>query len=124
MHYRNYMNNTYYELPKLAQKKCLKLKGPILIIGAGGFIGFNLLLSLLTIRDDVFGVSRNPENNWRFKRLKLPNKNILQCDLQDAKATELLIKKINPQTIFNLAAYGAYARQKNILQIYKTNFIS
>ena len=45
-------------------KQILKLDGPILVTGAGGFIGAALLKALLAIRSDVYGIVRKP--NWRL----------------------------------------------------------
>jgi dolichol-phosphate mannosyltransferase len=99
-----------------------KLKGPILIFGAGGFIGFNLLLQILKKRCDVFGISHNPASNWRFKTKLVPKKNIVECDMTDSIQLTKVFKKIKPKTIFNLAAYGAYSFQNDPQKIYNTNF--
>ncbi len=101
-----------------------KLKGPILIFGAGGFIGFNLLLELLKKRTDVFGITHNPENNWRLKTGKVPATNILKCDINDLRQLTKIINQTQPKTIFNLAAYGAYSHQQSPTKIYETNFTS
>jgi len=39
-------------------KQISKLDGPILVTGAGGFIGAALLKALLAVRSDVYGVAR------------------------------------------------------------------
>ena len=57
------------------------LKGPIIIFGAGGFIGFNLLQTILRYRSDVFGVFSEPNKNWRLKKLPTPLQNVVKCDL-------------------------------------------
>lgn len=114
----------YYRLPADTVKQLKKLKGPIVIFGAGGFIGINLLKSLLLYRKDVFGISQDHTNNWRFAAAKVPPANIVSCDINDF--TQLLeqIDHLKPQTIFNLAAYGAYSKQKEYKKIYYTNFNS
>ncbi|MDH7475881.1 MAG: NAD-dependent epimerase/dehydratase family protein [Microgenomates group bacterium] len=101
-----------------------KVKGPILIFGAGGFIGINLLKKLLKQRDDVVGVSSNLKNSWRIKQNKIPKKNLYQGNLLQISSIKKIINDIKPKTIFNLAAYGAYSKQKDIEKIYQTNFIS
>lgn len=100
------------------------IKGPILIFGAGGFIGFNLLLEILKVRKDVFGVFSNPNENWRLQLNPIAESNIAICNINEKKELQALIKEISPRTIFNLAAYGAYARQKDTERIYETNFLS
>lgn len=101
-----------------------KLTGPILILGAGGFIGINLLQKILSERDDVFGVTHNKKTNWRFQYAKIPQKSLIQCNLTHKKQIEKLLKTISPKTIFNLSAYGAYAKQTDVEQIYTTNVVS
>lgn len=101
-----------------------KLRGPIAVFGAGGFVGSHLLNTLVKHRDDVIGFSQNPANAWRLKKLNISNKFIAQCDLLDAKNLSHTIKKYKPQSIFNLAAYGAYSWQTDVQKIYETNFAS
>ena len=46
-----------------------ELHGPILVLGASGFIGANLMRTLLDIRSDVFGTaSRDPA--WRLAEIR------------------------------------------------------
>lgn len=101
-----------------------KLHGPILILGAGGFIGINLLKTLLLYRKDVFGVSRSKKKNWRFISAKIPARNVIDSDITNKKDIEKIFKKVKPLTVFNLAAYGAYAKQNDYREIYKTNALS
>ncbi|HLC94596.1 MAG TPA: NAD-dependent epimerase/dehydratase [Patescibacteria group bacterium] len=101
-----------------------RLKGPIGIFGAGGFIGINLLQAIFTVRSDVIGFSRNPKQSWRINSCKIPRSHFVICNLLDNKSIQSVIKKHKPQTIFNLGAYGAYPKQKDIEKIYQTNFLS
>jgi len=101
-----------------------QLKGPIMIFGAGGFIGINLLKKLISYRNDVIGVSSNLKKSWRIKQNLIPEKNLAEADLLDAQSIKRLTAKFKPQTIFNLAAYGAYPKQKDTERIYQTNFIT
>jgi nucleoside-diphosphate-sugar epimerase len=100
------------------------LPGPIFIFGAGGFVGFNLFLTLLKYRSDVYGLSRDWEKNWRFQKKSLPQKNCINLDLTKKRSVKNVIQTHRPQIVFNLAAYGAYSYQKNIRKIYQTNFNS
>lgn len=116
--------NNFHTLDKKTVLLLEKIKGPIVIFGAGGFIGTNLLQSLLLYRTDVFGVSQNVKHNWRFKAASIPLKNLINCDINDVNQIKNLVNKIKPMTIFNLAAYGAYSKQKEYRKIYQTNFDS
>lgn len=99
-----------------------KLKGPIGIFGAGGFIGINLLKTILKTRSDVIGFSQNPTGSWRIKANQIPTANLNYCNLLDENQTQTVIRKYQPKTIFNLSAYGAYSKQTDIKKIYLTNF--
>lgn len=99
-----------------------KLKGPITVFGAGGFIGIHLLQTLRKYRDDVYGISHNFQKNWRFAFTKTPRKIVYECDISRSASLKNLLQSMRPQSVFNLAAYGAYPFQKNIKKIYRTNF--
>ena len=99
-----------------------QLKGPVAVLGAGGFIGVNLLSLLNKHRDDVIGVSQNPKTNWRLNQVKIPTKKLIKRDITDYTQVRDFISDIKPNTIFNLAAYGAYSSQKQYKKIYNTNF--
>lgn len=114
----------YYFLSESDIEKVKKLKGPIVIFGAGGFIGLNLLKTLLLYRNDVYGVSQDAKNNWRFIASNIQSENIHSCDINEYSLLRELIINLKPKTIFNLAAYGAYSKQKEYKKIYQTNFIS
>lgn len=101
-----------------------KLKGPIIIFGAGGFVGFNLLWKLLGERKDVFGIFSDPKKNWRIAKKTPPPLNVVKCDINNKREVKSLISRMKPKTIFNLAAYGAYSTQTDIDKIYQTNFNS
>ena len=51
------------------QNKILQLKGPIYIFGASGFIGANLMNTILNYRSDCFAITHNPRSAWRLKLL-------------------------------------------------------
>jgi dolichol-phosphate mannosyltransferase len=99
----------------------LKLSGPILIVGASGFIGANLFFALRALRDDVFACSRNPHKSWRLSGID--SNKLINTDITNFAKVKKTINDIRPQTIFNLSAYGAYARQTDIEKIHQTNYI-
>ena len=96
-----------------------KLKGPILIIGASGFVGANILKELTSIRNDVFGVVK-ASRNWRIE--KISPSNIFIADLTSHSAVENLLKEIDPSTVFDCIAYGGYSFQTEVKKIYDVNF--
>lgn len=98
-----------------------QLQGPILVTGAGGFVGANLFHRLLAVRKDVFGVVRS----WPAWRLDGVDKaHVLEVDLMNEAELKTLADSIRPATVFWCAGYGAYAFEKDEDKIYRTNFIA
>ena len=101
------------------EEKIKRIRGPILVLGASGFVGANLLRMLLRHRDDVYGtVFHTPA--WRLE--DLPAKNVIQSDLLVDANLDHLFKSLEPKTIFNCVAYGAYSFEAQSDWIYETNF--
>jgi nucleoside-diphosphate-sugar epimerase/glycosyltransferase involved in cell wall biosynthesis len=99
-----------------------KLEGPIVVFGAGGFIGSNLFRQILQYRDDVYAVtSKEPFIPWRIDDLR--SDRILHADLTDINSLKKLFHRNQFKTIFHLAAYGAYSKQNDTRLIYQTNVI-
>jgi dolichol-phosphate mannosyltransferase len=96
------------------------LRGPILVLGAGGFVGANLLRRVLGSREDVFGVVRSLPA-WRLHGID--RQHILETDLIDLAATRNMVTSLKPRTVFNCAAYGAYSFETDHQLIYRTNFL-
>jgi len=97
----------------------INLVGPILVLGASGFIGANLFHRIAKYRNDVFAVVNN-KNAWRLADLS--EEQIIECDLRDPAAAKNLVDSISPKTLFNLVAYGAYSFEEDVSNIYATNF--
>jgi nucleoside-diphosphate-sugar epimerase/glycosyltransferase involved in cell wall biosynthesis len=96
-----------------------QLQGPILVLGASGFIGANLLRTLLEHREDVYGTaSRLPA--WRLEGL--PREHVLVTDLLIDSNLDAMLESIKPRTIFDCIAYGAYSFETDRELIYRTNF--
>ena len=69
------------------------LRGPIVVLGAGGFVGANLLRQLLKYREDVFGVVRSLPA-WRLDGID--RRHILEADLNDLAAARNLVTMSAP----------------------------
>ena len=99
-----------------------KLQGPIVIFGAGGFIGSNLFRNILKYRDDVYAVtSKHPFVPWRIDDLR--EDRVLHGDITEINEIKKLFAQHQFRTIFHLAAYGAYSKQNETKLIYQTNII-
>ena len=102
-------------------KHILSLEGPILVLGASGFIGANLFKMLLSKREDVYAVCRL-EKGWRLE--DVDSKNIIFTDVNDSVALKNLINTITPRTVFDFISYGAYSFEESHEIVYQTNFLS
>jgi dolichol-phosphate mannosyltransferase len=95
------------------------LRGPILVLGASGFVGANLFKMLAAQRSDVHALVRRARN-WRLADVK--DEQIISCDLNDRAAAKHLAVSLQPQTVFDCVAYGAYSFEEETDLIHQTNF--
>jgi nucleoside-diphosphate-sugar epimerase/glycosyltransferase involved in cell wall biosynthesis len=96
-----------------------RLQRPILVLGASGFVGANLMRTILGLRTDVHGTAtRTPA--WRLEGL--PPENVSTVDLLIDSNLDALLDAVQPRTIFNCVAYGAYSFEVDSQLIYRTNF--
>ncbi len=101
------------------ESKVRKLHGPILVLGASGFVGANLLRMLIQHRSDVFGTYFHSPA-WRLAGI--PEENLLQADLLVDANLDSVLQRVQPRTVFNCIAYGAYSFEVDAELIYETNF--
>jgi dolichol-phosphate mannosyltransferase len=101
------------------EEKVRRLQGPILVLGASGFLGANLLRTLLAYRDDVHGtVFHTPA--WRLDGV--PERNTFVVDLLVDSNRNDLLERLRPRTVFNCVGYGGYSFEAESDLIYETNF--
>jgi nucleoside-diphosphate-sugar epimerase len=94
----------------------------ILITGATGFVGANLLRQLIDGKNDIHIIIRSTSNLWRINDI-INKVNTQIYDLTNRESVEELVLKIKPQIIFHLAVYGGYQFQKESLKIINTNLL-
>lgn len=92
----------------------MPLKTPILITGASGFVGANLLRRLIReVPPKKVHVLLRPEARlWRIEDI-LRRVSAHVVDMRNAGATERFIRKIKPKTIFHLATHGGYPQEQH-----------
>ena len=97
-----------------------ELKGPVLVLGASGFVGANLMHTLSGTRSDVFGTaSREPA--WRLASLSAER--LITVDLLARGNLTALLDRVQPATVFDCVAYGAYSFEQDIERMYQTNVV-
>jgi nucleoside-diphosphate-sugar epimerase/glycosyltransferase involved in cell wall biosynthesis len=101
------------------KQKIQDLRGPIVVFGAGGFIGANLVRAILRVREDCYAVTHQKYIPWRL--VELPSKNLVYGDITEPASVGSLFERFDFKTIFDFAAFGAYSRQDDVDLIYKTN---
>ena len=92
----------------------------ILVTGANGFLGSNLVRSFINQSDEVIALVKSRNNIWRLKSV-MDNIEIQQCDITDTKELRKIIKNASPDGVVHTAIYGGYPNQENETQIYNTN---
>lgn len=98
-----------------------KLEGPIVIFGAGGFIGANLLRAILKVRKDCYGITHEKYIPWRL--VEVPVANILYADINLHETISKIFDEYPFKTIFDFATYGGYSKQQDSELIYRTNIL-
>lgn len=95
--------------------------GPILVIGASGFVGANLFHALLSCRSDVFGTT-HAHLPWRLEGV--PAQHTLHLDLLSLSSIEDVMERVRPVVVFNCSSYGAYSFESDPDRIHRTNYLS
>jgi len=101
------------------EPKIRRLQGPILVLGASGFIGANLLRTLVQQGANAFGTYCHVPA-WRLEGV--PESNLIQADLLVDANLDAVLEQVKPKTVFNCIAYGAYSFEVDAKLIYETNF--
>lgn len=92
----------------------------ILVTGAAGFVGANLVRKLISQKANVHVLLRKETDLWRIKEC-LAGLNIHLSDLSNLSYLRKLVKKIQPEITFHLAAHGGYPFQKDPESIIDAN---
>jgi nucleoside-diphosphate-sugar epimerase len=93
---------------------------PVLVTGAGGFVGACAVRALLDRGHVVHATVRPGSNPWRLAGLSdaVP---VHRADLADPAAVSLLFRAARPRAVVHLAAHGAYERQSDFRAMLNDN---
>jgi len=92
------------------------------LTGAAGFVGANLLESLLADQLEVHILLKKESKTWRIDHLlSHAHLHVHFGSLENRDDVQELIKKVQPTVIYHLATRGAYSTQNEAEQIFETN---
>jgi len=94
----------------------------ILVTGATGFIGTNLIYRLVDSKDSVSILTHKKSNIKHIKNI-ISKLDVYEVDFTKYDTIKEKIKKIKPDIIHHLAAYGVYGNQIKNEKIINTNIL-
>ena len=106
----------------MLEEKIKKLKGPILVIGASGFVGVNLFRELFKHRQDVYGAYCSSKSSWRLEGIQQDH--LVQLDIRSKTNILKVLEETQVKTVFDCSSYGAYSFEQESESIHQTNYNS
>ena len=94
----------------------------VLVSGATGFVGANLVRRLLKENFNVHILIRESSDIWRLRDI-IHEVNDHKVDLRDFKTLTKTISEIQPDYIIHLAIYGGRLGQKDETEILESNLV-
>ncbi|MCQ1528100.1 NAD-dependent epimerase/dehydratase family protein [Lutispora saccharofermentans] len=94
----------------------------VLITGANGFLGSHIAGRMISQNADLSVIVRESSDLWRIEE-HLKNIRIFNADIRDFTCLYECVKKIKPDVIFHMAAYGVDSRQKDAFNAINSNLL-
>ena len=98
-----------------------ELEGPIVVIGASGFIGANLFKIINKFRNDVFACIHSSEG---ARLIETEQEKIFNIDINDEDSIRRMAHSIKPKVVFNCSSFGAYSFESDKTKIFDTNYLA
>ncbi len=98
----------------------------VLVTGAAGFIGSNLVHALLVhrlYRSNIHILVKKDTNLWRIKS-SLTRINVHRINFLNQDKLRRMVNEIQPNVIFHLAAHGGSSHQTNLSKMIQSNITS
>jgi nucleoside-diphosphate-sugar epimerase len=94
----------------------------ILITGATGFLGANLLKFLYNDNKNISILMNKNSNLWRINDI-IKQIDVNHVNIKNKNKVYEKIKEIKPDYVYHLATYGVHPSQNNLDEIIKTNIL-
>jgi nucleoside-diphosphate-sugar epimerase len=94
----------------------------VIITGASGFIGANVVRRLLRDGHEVHVLVRPDFKSWRLEEIASDIR-FHQTDLRDSAGVSSVVHTVRPDWVFHLAAYGSYPSQTDVERMITTNLM-
>jgi len=95
----------------------------VLLTGASGFIGANLVRRLQRDGHEIHAILRDDHDPWRLADVRAAVQ-VHAVDLRAAAGVAKVVREVTPEWVFHLAAYGAYPEQRDARRIVETDLIA
>jgi dolichol-phosphate mannosyltransferase len=95
---------------------------PVLVSGASGFVGANLVRRLLADGHRVHVLVQSRRTAWRLAAVR-NDVEFHHADVIDRDGVARVVRAARPAWVFHLAAHGAYSWQTDVRRIVDTNFL-
>lgn len=92
----------------------------VLVTGAAGFVGANLVRRLLRDGHEVHALVRPGSDAWRLAEVAAEIR-LHETALEDAAGVADVVAGARPHWVFHLAAHGAYPSQADVQRMIATN---
>jgi nucleoside-diphosphate-sugar epimerase len=94
----------------------------IVVTGATGFVGANLVHALIEQKDvELYVITRSSSHSSRLDSIKHKFKEILYVSLDNRNELFKLIERIKPDIVYHLATYGGFPNQADQTQMIQSN---